>query len=103
MAKNFKVLPIQRTAIKPQVGERYTPKGYTQKMSSEGKIFGIVTVEKLPQPKVKPKDRICIFSDVLFENIQSLHQTGVNLEDVIIDCVENEVNGKKYINFEISI
>ena len=54
MARNFKVLPIQRTAIKPQVGERYTPKGYTQKMSSEGKIFGIVTVEKLPQPKVKP-------------------------------------------------
>lgn len=101
----FKVFPIQRTAISPKAGDRYIPKGYVQKISSQGKLFGIVTVEKIPQPKVKPKERICIFSDILFENIQALNQTGIALENMIIDCVdvENKVNGNKYVNFEISI
>ena len=98
----IKVYPIHRVAITPKAGERYTPKGYTQKMSSQGKIYGIVTIEKLPQQKNKPKERICIFNDILFDNIQTLHQIGIQLENMIIDCIDTEVDGKKYVNFEIT-
>ena len=98
----FKVFPIKRTAIKPVKGDRFTPKGYSIKMSAEGKIFGIVTVERLPQPKAKTKERICIFSDKLHENIEALHQKGIALENMIIDTTEREYEGKTYIDFEIT-
>ena len=67
----IKVYPIHRVAITPKAGERYTPKGYTQKMSSQGKIYGIVTIEKLPQQKNKPKERI-LYSMTFFLIIYKL-------------------------------
>jgi len=98
----FKVFPIKRTAITPVKGDRFTPKGYCTKMSSQGKLFGLVTVEILPQPKINNKERICIFSDKLHENIQALHQMGIALENIVIDTVEREYEGKMYIDFEIT-
>jgi len=98
----FKVFPIKRNAVTPVKGDRFTPKGYCMKMSSQGKLFGLVTVEPLPQPKSKAKERICIFSDKLHENIEALHQKGIALENMVIDTIEREYEDKMYIDFEIT-